>query len=123
MTTAERGAIFFVMSRHMADEYPEKIKLYDHVSNSGIVHLPGRRFPAVAIQGDSLSGMLTTAVSFMAKARKLQDEDLYYAALMLAERLQGHLCQYEDALEKEGFGRPYAFSAKELQITDDFDDS
>jgi hypothetical protein len=36
----------------MAEEYPEEIKLYDHVSNSGIVHLPGRRFPAVAIQGE-----------------------------------------------------------------------
>ncbi len=34
------------MSKNMAEEYPESIKLYDHVSNSGIVHMPGRRFPA-----------------------------------------------------------------------------
>lgn len=37
------------------EEYPEIIKLYDHVSNSGIMHLPGRKFPAVAIQGGSLT--------------------------------------------------------------------
>ena len=42
--------VWSVMSIDMAEEYPEKIKLYDHVPNSGIVHMPGRRFPAVAIQ-------------------------------------------------------------------------
>ena len=107
----------------MAEEYPQTIKMYDHVSNSGIVHMPGRRFPAVAIQGDSLSSMLSAAISFMAKAKEIRDEEMYYEALMLAERLQGHLIHYERVLEKEGFERPYALRAKELEIVDDFENS
>ena len=107
----------------MADEYPENIKMYDYVSNSGIVHMPGRRFPAVAIQGDSLSSMLSTAMFFMAKAKEIRDEDMFYEALMLAETLRGHLIQYEAVLEKEGFDWPYVFRAKDLEIVDNFDGS
>ena len=107
----------------MAEEYPEEIKLYDHVSNSGIVHMPGRRFPAIAIQGDSLSNMLSTAIELMKKGKEYEDEDLYYASLELAERLQGHLVHYEDILEKEGFRKPYSLTAKKLVISDDFETS
>ena len=69
------------------------VKLYDHVSNSGIVQMPGRSFPAVAIQGDSLSVMLSTALLFMEKAKEIKDEKLFNKAVMLAEDLQSHLSQ------------------------------
>ena len=111
------------MSIDMAEEYPEEIKLYDHVSNSGIVHMPGRRFPAVAIQGDSLSNMLTTALELMEKGKNYQDEDLYYGSLELAERLRDHLAHYEEVLEKEGFEKPYLLTAKKLELVDDFENS
>ena len=107
----------------MPDEYPEKIKLYDHVSNSGIVHMPGRRFPAVAIQGDSLSSMLNTVLENMEMGKKYQDEELYYSNLMLAERLRDHLSQYEKVLVKEGFKKPCSLKFDKLNITDDFDNS
>ena len=111
------------MSINMAEEYPDKIKLYDHVPNSGIVHMPRRRFPAVAIQGDSLSIILSTAIELMAKGKEYKDEDLYYESLELAEKMQAHLIRYEDVLEKEGFKKPYSLTAKELKIVDDFDNS
>ena len=104
-------------------EYPEEVKLYDHVSNSAIVHMPGRRFPAVAIQGDSLSSMLTTALDLMEMGRKLGDEEVFYGSLALAERFRDHLAHYEEVLEKEGFENPYSLVAKDLVITDDFEDS
>jgi len=107
----------------MDKEYPEKIRLYDHVSNSGIVHMPGRRFPAIAIQGDSLSTMLITAIESMEKAKELKDEELYYGNLELAERLRDHLTQYEEILEKEGFEKPYSLTAKNLELVDDFENS
>ena len=105
----------------MKEECPKTIKLYDHVSNSGIVHLPGRRFPAVAIQGDSLSTFLATAQYFMSKAKEHNDEEMYFEALELAERIQTHLIQYENILEREGFDRPYTEKAKELQLEQEFD--
>ena len=107
----------------MKKEYPEEIQMYDHVSNSGIVHMPGRRFPAVAIQGDTLSGMLSTALELMSKGKAYQDEDLYYASFDLAERLREHLTHYEEVLEKEGFKKPYSLTAKKIEIIDDFENS
>ena len=107
----------------MKKEYPEEIQMYDYVSNSGIVHMPGRRFPAVAIQGDSLSSMLSTAMELMEKGKRYQDEDLYYGSLELAERLRDHLAHYEEVLEKEGFEKPYSLTAKKIEIVDDFENS
>ncbi len=109
------------MNVDMAEEYPEKIKLYDHVPNSGIVHMPGRRFPAIAIQGDSVSIILSTAIKLMEKGKEYQDEDLYYASLELAEKMRDHLTRYEDVLEKEGFEKPYLLTTKKLEISDDFE--
>ena len=107
----------------MQEDYPEKVKLYDHVSNSGIVHMPGRSFPAVAIQGDSLSSMFSTAKYLMDKAVEHNDEDMYYAALELAERFQGHLIQYENVLEKEGFSKPYNIDVKGADLVQEFESS
>jgi len=109
--------------KNMAEEYPKKIKLYDHVSNSGIVHMPGRRFPAVAIQGDTLSSMLSAVQYFMAKAKEHNDEEMYYEALELAERFQDHLIQYENVLEKEGFEKPYNMDIKGLNLEQEFKNS
>ena len=104
----------------MSENKKEELKLYDHVSNSGIVHLPGRSFPAVAIQGDSLSSLLTAAKYFMGKAIEYKDEDMYYEALKMAERLKGHLVQYESVLEKEGFEKPYVYDVKGLVLDEKF---
>ena len=89
-------------------------KIYDYVSNSCIVQIPGRAFPAVVLQGDSVSTMLLTAIYFMRKATENEDEDMYYEALEMAERLQGHLVQYEKVLEKEGFDKPYSLDINGL---------
>ena len=81
----KRTADLSVSENKMSKEYPNEMKLYDHVPNSGIVHLPGRRFPAVAVQGDTLSNLLSATVHFMKKAKEYKDEDIYYEALDLAE--------------------------------------
>ena len=107
----------------MTEEYPDEIKLYDHVPNSGIVHLPGRWFPAVAIQGDSLSIMFGTALSFMEHAKESDNEDLYYEALELAEKLQNHLLRYESVLANEGFEKPYMTDVKGVSLEQEFKNS
>jgi hypothetical protein len=104
-------------------EYPDKIKMYDHVSNSGIVHMPGRRFPGITLQGDSMSSLLADAVLFMQKAKEHNDEDMYYAARSMAQAFQWHLLHYEDILEKEGFEKPYCIDVKGLDLEKEFEDS
>ena len=105
----------------MPEEYPKEIKLYDHVPNSGIVHMPNRRFPAVAIQGDSLSIMLSDATSFMRKAKEHDDEDMFYMARDLAERLKCHLERYENVLNKEGFDKPYFIDIETVDVEAEFE--
>ncbi|MEO0425566.1 MAG: hypothetical protein AAF184_24745 [Pseudomonadota bacterium] len=105
----------------MAEEYPPELKLYDHVPNSGIVHMPNRRFPGVALQGDSLSVMLSDAVYFMERAVAHGDEELFDCAQDLAERLKWHLTRYEDVLSREGFERPYTIEVGEVDVESDFD--
>jgi len=95
--------------------------LLSHVPNSAIVHLPGRKFPAVAIQGDSLSIMLGQA-KFLAEAfLKEKNDELYFEALDLALKLQAHLMHYEDVLEKKGMRIPYAISVKKNPIVDEWE--
>jgi len=94
--------------------------ILSHVSNSAIVHLPGRKFPAVAIQGDSLSIMLSQAKSFAKFFLNQKDEELYFEALDLAVKLQAHLTHYEEVLEKKGMTIPYAPSAKENRIANEW---
>ena len=106
----------------MAEEYPEEIRLYEHVPNSGIVHLPHRRFPAVAIQGDSLSVLFSEALSFMRKAKEHNDKDFYYIAKNMAERLKGHMERYEAVLDREGFSRPYVVNVGAVDLNKDFED-
>ena len=94
--------------------------ILSHVSNSAIVHLPGRKFPAVAIQGDSLSIMLSQAKSFAKFFLNQKDEELYFEALDLALKLQAHLTHYEDVLEKTGMTIPYGLSVKENRIVNEW---
>jgi hypothetical protein len=105
----------------MPTEYPEKIKLYDHIPNSGIVHLPNRRFPAVAIQGDSLSIILSEAAYFMDKAKEYDDENMFYAARDLAERLKSHLERYESVLKSEGIAKPYTTEICSVNVETEFE--
>lgn len=95
--------------------------ILSHVSNSAIVHLPGRKFPAVAIQGDSLSIMLGQAKFFAKEFLKEKNEELYFEALDLALKLQAHLTHYEDVLEKRGMTIPYGLSVKENRIADEWE--
>jgi len=94
--------------------------ILSHLSNSAIVHLPGRKFPAVAIQGDSLSIMLGQAKFFAKFFLNEKDEELYFEALDLAVKLQAHLTHYEEVLEKKGMTIPYAPSVKKNRIANEW---
>ena len=106
----------------MGQEYPDTIKMYSHVPNSGIVHMPGRRFPGITLQGDSASSLLAQALYFMHKAKEHNDEDMYYEAQSVAQILKWHLLRYEEVLEKEGFDRPYVMDVKGLDLEKEFED-
>jgi hypothetical protein len=69
------------------------------VANSAVAQLPGRNFPGVVIQGDSLSAMHDALVKALSGAKNHRDEKAYYALLELAERTQGLMAAYEQTLD------------------------
>jgi len=90
------------------------------VPNSGIVQLPGRRFPGVVVQGDSLSSMFDELASALRHAKHRGDEEGYYATLKVASRLQDLLAAYENTLSAIGSSLPYSSPIKTRQVHDDF---
>jgi hypothetical protein len=101
---------------------PDTPELLSHIPNSGIVHLPGRRFPGIVMQGDSLFSLLQGVRLLLARFREMRDEERYYETLMIAETLYGQLQHYEETLAARGMGLPYPGSVADNPIHDDFED-
>lgn len=102
----------------MADDVA---KILSHVPNSGIVQMPGRRFPGIVMQGDSLSIAFDHVAFCLANAKTRRDEEVYFELLMFAETLQAQLMHYEETLSKLGMSLPYTRSIKERLVRDDYD--
>ncbi|MCC6486581.1 MAG: hypothetical protein IT364_03710 [Candidatus Hydrogenedentes bacterium] len=94
-------------------------QILSHIPNSGIVQLPGRRFPGVTLQGDSLSILFDYAAFCVREFKRLRQEDAYFEALQLAETLQEHLIHYEETLRQRGGELPYTVSVYERLVEED----
>jgi hypothetical protein len=99
----------------------EMAKILSHVPNIGIVQLPGRKYPSIAIQGDTFYRLLCSTVYLMKEALKQKNEETYFELLMLAEELQGQLMHYEDVLKAESFGLPYDGSASAVEVRNEWE--
>jgi hypothetical protein len=85
----------------------KNLEVFSEATNSGIVRMPGRKFPGVVIQGDSLSVFFHEAMCAVEALADSKDEEAFLGALMMAERLESHLRGYEEALKAEGINLPY----------------
>lgn len=92
-------------------------QILSHIPNSGIVQLPGRRFPGIVMQGDTLSNLFDSTRFLLGEFKRLGDEERYYETLSFAEELQGQLLHYERTLERQGIQLPYTVSIKERLCT------
>jgi hypothetical protein len=95
----------------------EHAVILSHISNSAIIQLPGRRFPAVAIQGDTLSRLFSAARYLLGEAKRQNAEETYFEILMIAMELQGQLTHYEEVLQAQGLDLPYRQSVKETLVS------
>ncbi|CAM5369035.1 hypothetical protein SVIOM74S_06969 [Streptomyces violarus] len=82
-------------------------ELFTDGSNDAVVRLPGRRFPGVLVQGDSLH-ILRSAVAEVVEAceRGDVDEARDSSGLLLVD-LDALLARYEAALNEHEIRRPY----------------
>ena len=95
--------------------------ILSHIPNSGIVQLPGRRFPGIVMQGDTLSNLFDGVRYLLVEFKRARDEERYFETLMFAEQLQGQLLHYEETLAKHGIGLPYPISIKDRLVKNEYE--
>lgn len=82
-------------------------ELFTDAGNDAVVRLPGRRFPGVLVQGDTL-GILVADVAELVGLCAVGDlEEVRQAASLLQEELGAKLERYTDALDAHGEQRPF----------------
>lgn len=83
----------------------EQVEIYSDASNMAVMRHPGRRFPGMLIQGDTLHNLcqtverLCSGLGNNAEAREL--------ALELQEELQDRLDHYKTVLIQHGIPMPF----------------
>ena len=95
----------------MAPIKEELVELLTPIGNGAVVRLPGRRYPGVVIQGDSLSILVRHIREIRVRVDK-DDEALLDEALLLEEELEEYRRGYEQALALHGIELPYVLPSK-----------
>ena len=83
------------------------LDVFSAMTNAAIVRAPGRRFPGVVVQGDTLSSLHGLALSIAERIEKREDEDLAFDAMDLADRLGGLLAHYVTVLDAHDHPFPF----------------
>lgn len=84
-----------------------EMELLTDAQNNAVVLLPGRKYPGVVIQGDSLSVLITSvseAIDALGRGDATEAQELLGE---IAERLQDARDRYETALRDRGIALPY----------------
>ena len=87
-----------------------EVESYAQDVNAWVVRTPGRKFPALVVQGDSFNGVFGLAQSILDRARSCScpDKELVGEAEELRDQLWARLTHYEDVLRASGFALPYS---------------
>jgi hypothetical protein len=84
----------------------ESVEIYSDASNAAIIRHPGRVFPGVLVQGDTLRNLCKDAADLVA-ALERGDPDAIEYAMDLNERLEAFLQHYQRVMEAHGLKLPY----------------
>jgi hypothetical protein len=84
------------------------LEVYSTTTNCAVVRPPGRRFPGVVIQGDTLSILCADANEVaVALQRNNIDENARAAMQMVLDGLVGSLLHHQAVLQQHGLELPY----------------
>ena len=83
-----------------------ELEVYSKASNAAVVRVPGRKFPGMVIQGDSVAIMLGLAEDIWA-ATEATDSEVSASAEMLRDQLRALLTHYEAVMAEHGMSLPY----------------
>jgi len=73
-----------------------KLEVFSQAVNCGIVKMPGRRFPGVVMQGDSLYALYINAKRILKLTKTItSDSELIEEIKFLVDNLEGYVVNYE----------------------------
>ena len=84
-----------------------QIDVLSEAVNCPIVQMPGRKFPGIVLQGDSLRILLDSAEEVQQLCSSVRSADLSAAVASLREKLAGYVASYEEAMLEAGRDLPY----------------
>ncbi|WP_030547850.1 DUF6959 family protein [Streptomyces exfoliatus] len=82
-------------------------ELFTDGGNDAVVRLPGRRFPGVLVQGDTLSTLSADVAELVELCAAGELEEARRVASLLRQDLGVKLQRYTDALDAHGERRPF----------------
>ena len=82
-------------------------QLLSPATNFAVVHLPGRRFPGVVVQGDTLNGLVRNLKDMSRLLDKGDLEELAAGLVLVTEPLLDALHHYERVCTERGIELPY----------------
>jgi type VI protein secretion system component VasF len=85
-----------------------QIDLLSETINCPVVQMPGRKYPGVILQGDSLRILLDSADEVQHLCNSVPNPDLSAAIASLREKLADYVAGYEHAMEEAGRELPYS---------------
>ena len=86
----------------------EPVEIYSDASNSAVMRHPGRRFPGVLVQGDTLSSLCARADEVCASGQRQLDCDTYIELNDLRNHLWSLLLHYKVVLGEHGMPLPFS---------------
>ncbi|MFF8275078.1 DUF6959 family protein [Streptomyces lateritius] len=82
-------------------------ELFTDGGNDAVVRLPGRNFPGVLIQGDTLSTLRSDMAELVELCAAGDLVEARHVASLLQADLGAKLKRYTDVLEAHGIARPF----------------
>jgi len=83
-----------------------EVELFTDGSNNAVIRMPGRQFPGVLIQGDSLASLRSDVAEIRDACLAGDATEAVEAAEFLLEDLDAILLRYTDALERHNLRKP-----------------
>ncbi|MGY5060795.1 DUF6959 family protein [Streptomyces sp. 900105755] len=84
-----------------------EVELFTDSGNDTVVRMPGRRFPGVLVQGDSLHILRSDVAEVLEACERGDLDEARESAGLLLTSLDVLLAQYEAALVEHDIPRPY----------------
>jgi hypothetical protein len=86
----------------------ESVEIYSDQTNAAVLRHPGRKFPGVLVQGDTLHSLCVQADEACAAARDTLHEDAYGELNDLRNHLWHFLNHYKSVLQEHNLSLPFS---------------